>query len=46
MATCTGWRVNGEMIPHPTVSVSVSRAISADVTVDERASMPCLRHHG
>src|SRR5258706_14747809 len=34
------------MIPQPTVSCFVSRAISADTTVDERASMPCLRHHG
>src|SRR5579884_2380835 len=34
------------MIPHPTVRCFVSRAISADATVDERASMPCLRHHG
>ena len=25
---------------------SVSRAISAETTVDERASIPCLRHHG
>ena len=46
IATCTGWRVNGEMIPQPTVSRSVSRAISAETTVEERASMPCLRHHG
>ena len=46
IATCTGWRVNGEMIPQPIVSVEVSRAISADTTVDERASIPCLRHHG
>ena len=46
IATCTGWRVNGEMIPHPIVSRSVSRAMSADTTVEERASMPCLRHHG
>ena len=46
IATCTGWRVNGEMIPQPIVSRFVSRAISADTTVDERASMPCLRHHG
>ena len=34
------------MIPHPIVSRSVSRAISAETTVEERASMPCLRHHG
>ena len=46
IATCTGWRVYGEMIPQPIVSRSVSRAISAESTVDERASMPCLRHHG
>ena len=46
IATCTGWRVKGEMIPQPIVSRSVSRAISADTTVDERASIPCLRHHG
>ena len=46
IATCTGWRVNGEMIPQPIVSRSVSRAISPETTVDERASIPCLRHHG
>ena len=46
MATCTGWRVHGEMIPQPIVSRVVSRAISADTTVDERASIWCLRHHG
>ena len=46
IATCTGWRVKGEMIPQPIVSRSVSRAISAETTVDERASIPCLRHHG
>ena len=34
------------MIPQPIVSRFVSRAISAETTVDERASMPCLRHHG
>src|SRR5262245_25994387 len=34
------------MIPQPIVSRSVSRAISAETTVDERASIPCLRHHG
>jgi len=38
--------VNGEMIPQPTVSRFVSRAINAETTVDERASMPCLRHQG
>src|SRR6476646_6790951 len=46
MATWTGCRVKGEMIPQPIVSRSVSRAISAETTVDERASIPCLRHHG
>jgi hypothetical protein len=46
IAAWTGWRVNGEMIPQPIVSRSVSRASTADVTVDERASMPCLRHQG
>ena len=46
IATCTGCRVNGEMIPQPIVSRSVSRAISAETTVDERASIPCFRHHG
>src|SRR5713101_4937051 len=34
------------MIPQPTVRRFVSRAISAETTVDERASMPCLRHQG
>ena len=46
IATCTGWRVQGEMIPQPIVSRSVSRAISAETTVDERASIWCFRHHG
>src|SRR5437588_1147928 len=46
IATCTGCRVNGEMIPQPTVIRSVARATSAEVTVDERASIPCLRHQG
>ncbi len=46
IATWTGCRVNGEMIPQPIVSRSVSRAISADTTVEERASIPCFRHHG
>ena len=46
IATCTGCRVNGEMIPQPIVSFVVSRAISAETTVDERASIWCLRHHG
>src|SRR5947209_6720839 len=34
------------MIPQPTASRSVSRAISGDSAVDERASIECLRHHG
>ena len=34
------------MIPQPIVSRFVSRAISAETTVDERASIWCLRHHG
>ena len=34
------------MIPQPIVSRSVSRAISAATPVEERASIPCLRHHG
>jgi hypothetical protein len=46
IATCTGCRVKGEMIPQPIVSCSVSRAMRADTTVDERASIPCLRHQG
>src|SRR6266566_1096982 len=46
MATCTGWRVNGEMIPQPTVRRSVSFATRPETTVDERASIPCLRHQG
>ena len=46
IATWTGCRVNGEMIPHPIVSRSVACAISAETTVDERASIWCLRHHG
>src|SRR5258708_2071813 len=46
IATCTGWRVNGEMIPQPIVSRFVSRAMSAETTVDDRASIPCFRHHG
>ena len=46
IATCTGCRVNGEMIPHPTVSRRVSCAIKAEATVDDRASIPCLRHQG
>src|SRR4029078_8610140 len=46
IATWTGWRVNGEMIPQPTVSRSVSFAINADTTVEKRASIPCLRTQG
>ena len=46
IATWIGWRVNGEMIPQPTVSRSVSRAISGEIAVAERASIECLRHHG
>jgi hypothetical protein len=46
IAACTGWRVNGEMIPQPIVSRSVSRAMTLELTVEERASMPCLRHQG
>src|SRR5215213_550697 len=34
------------MIPHPIVSRRVACAISAETTVDERASIWCLRHHG
>src|SRR5438046_4004193 len=34
------------MIPQPTVSRFVSRAMSAPTPVEERASIPCLRHHG
>ena len=34
------------MIPQPTLSRFVSRAISAETTVDERASIWCLRHQG
>src|SRR5712692_483039 len=34
------------MIPQPIVSRFVSRAISAETTVEERASIWCLRHHG
>ena len=46
IATSIGWRVNGEMIPQPIVSRSVSRAITAEIAVAERASIECLRHHG
>ena len=34
------------MMPQPIVSRFVASASSAEATVDERASMPCLRHHG
>ena len=34
------------MIPQPIVSRSVSRAISAESTVEDFASMPCFRHQG
>ena len=34
------------MIPQPIVSRSVARAISAEVTVEDRASIWCLRHQG
>ena len=34
------------MIPQPIVRRSVSRAISAETPVEERASIRCLRHHG
>ncbi len=34
------------MIPQPIANRFVSRAMSADTTVDERASIPCFRHHG
>src|SRR3954465_15022146 len=46
IAACTGWRVEAAMIPHPIVSRSVARPIRAATPVDERASIPCLRHHG
>jgi len=39
IATCTGCRVNGEMIPQPMVRRFVSCAISAETTVEERASI-------
>jgi hypothetical protein len=38
--------VNGEMIPQPTAIRLVRWAIRAETTVEERASMPCLRHQG
>ena len=38
--------MNGEMIPQPTASRSVSRAISGESAVDDRASIECFRHHG
>src|SRR6476646_9092415 len=34
------------MIPQPIVSRSVARPISAATPVEERASLPCLRHQG
>jgi hypothetical protein len=34
------------MIPQPIVRFAVSRAMRADTTVDERASIWCLRHQG
>src|SRR5512132_1308630 len=34
------------MIPQPIVSRRVAWAINADTTVEERASIPCFRHHG
>ncbi len=34
------------MIPQPIVRRFVWRPISAATPVEERASMPCLRHHG
>ena len=46
IATVIGWRVNGEMIPQPIVSRSVSCAISGEIAVAERHSIACLRHHG
>jgi hypothetical protein len=46
IAAWTGWRVEAAMIPQPIVRRFVSRAISAPTPVDERASIPCLRHHG
>src|SRR6185312_11543674 len=46
IAACTGWRVDAAMIPQPIVSRFVARPISAATPVDERASIPCLRHHG
>ena len=46
IAACTGCRVDAAMIPQPIVSRSVSRAISAATPVEERASIPCLRHQG
>ena len=39
IAIWTGWRVYGEMIPQPIVSRFVSRAISAETTVEPRASI-------
>jgi len=36
----------GQRVLQPIVSRSVSRASTAEVTVDDRASIPCFRHHG
>ena len=36
----------GQRVLQPIVSRSVSRATSAESTVELRASIPCLRHHG
>ena len=46
IAAWTGWRVEAAMIPQPIVSRPVSRAMSAATPVEERASIPCFRHHG
>src|SRR4029079_5224063 len=46
IAAWTGCRVEAAMIPQPIVSRSVARPISAAKTVDQSASIPCLRHHG
>src|SRR4051812_34072776 len=46
IAACTGWRVEAAMMPQPIVRRSVSRAMSAPTPVEERASIPCLRHQG
>ena len=36
----------GQRVLQPIVSRFVSRAISAETTVDDRASIPCFRHQG